>query len=185
METPVVRSFFGEPPEVISACQVEDVLPALAHVEAAATAGRWAKKSGTLPLLWFGIFDGPLTLDGTDMELGAPGTVGSGDHPSFDLGEWTPDVDPAEYRRAIGAIRQSIADGAVYQVNYTLRLRAAFSGAPLSLHRRLQAAQGPAYSAYLDLGRFYVLSASPELFFERRGSRVTCRPMKGTAPRGR
>lgn len=194
---------FGQPLEVISACRVEDVLPALARVEAATAAGRWAvgflayeaapafdpayevKESGPLPLLWFGIFDGPIALDRADMELGSPGEASSEDHPSFDLGEWVPDVDPTEYRRAIRAIRQSIVEGAVYQVNYTLRLRAAFSGAPLSLHRRLEAAQGPAYSAYLDLGRFCVLSTSPELFFERRGSRVTCRPMKGTAPRGR
>jgi para-aminobenzoate synthetase/4-amino-4-deoxychorismate lyase len=37
----------------------------------------------------------------------------------------------------------------------------------------------------LDLGRFRVLSASPELFFRIDGDRITTKPMKGTAPRGR
>ena len=194
---------FEEPLEVFSASRLEDVLPALARAEAAAAAGRWVagyvaydaapafdsayrvKENGSFPLLWFGVFDRPIVLNGAGTELNPRGTVSPEDIESFRLGEWVPDVDPAEYRHAIAAIRQATADGAVYQVNYTLRLRAPFSGAPLSLHHRLQAAQGPAYSAYLDLGRFCVLSASPELFFERRGRQVTCRPMKGTWPRGR
>ena len=40
-----------------------------------------------------------------------------------------------------------------------------------------------AHNAYLDLGRFAVVGASPELFFERRGGRLTMRPMKGTSRR--
>src|SRR4029450_12385863 len=44
--------------------------------------------------------------------------------------------------------------------------------------------QGGAYSCLLDIGDARILSASPELFFERRGDRVRSRPMTGTAPRG-
>jgi len=189
---------FHEPTEVISATRLEDVAPALARVEAAALKGRWAagfvsyeaapafdsafrvKESGPLPLLWFGVFERAVT-GAPDSPLPAL----PAEDPPFDLGEWTQDVDAGEYHRCIGAIRDAIRDGAVYQVNYTLRLRAPFTGDPLALHRRLCAAQGSSYSAYLDLGRFSVLSASPELFFERTGSEITCRPMKGTARRGR
>lgn len=45
--------------------------------------------------------------------------------------------------------------------------------------------QQGAYCAQLDTGRFVVLSASPELFFEWCHDRVRMRPMKGTARRGR
>jgi para-aminobenzoate synthetase/4-amino-4-deoxychorismate lyase len=45
--------------------------------------------------------------------------------------------------------------------------------------------QRGAYNAYLDLGRWVIASASPALFFERRGDDVLLRPMSGTAPRGR
>ena len=41
------------------------------------------------------------------------------------------------------------------------------------------------YGARLDIGDYVVLSASPELFVERRGDRLEARPMKGTSPRGR
>jgi para-aminobenzoate synthetase / 4-amino-4-deoxychorismate lyase len=40
-------------------------------------------------------------------------------------------------------------------------------------------------ATYIDLGRYQILSISPELFFERRGTSLIMRPMKGTMPRGR
>jgi para-aminobenzoate synthetase/4-amino-4-deoxychorismate lyase len=58
-------------------------------------------------------------------------------------------------------------------------------GDPRGLYRDLCYAQRGAYAAYLDLGRYRILSASPELFFEIDGDRIVTRPMKGTAPRGR
>ena len=197
---------FRQPIEVISARRLEEVAPALARVEAAALEGRWAagfvsyeaapafdsafrvSESGPLPLLWLGVFERPVPLEKANQRVSPlsspPLEVVPTDAP-FDLGEWTPDVEAPEYHRCIGLIRDAIRDGAVYQVNYTVRLRAPFTGDALALHRRLCAAQGSSYSAHLDLGRFNILSASPELFFERRGSTITCRPMKGTARRGR
>ena len=40
-------------------------------------------------------------------------------------------------------------------------------------------------SAYVDLGRHALCSASPELFFRLEGDQIVSRPMKGTAARGR
>ena len=48
----------------------------------------------------------------------------------------------------------------------------------------MRRAQRGDYSCFVDIGDAQILSASPELFFERRGGRVRARPMKGTAPRG-
>ena len=45
-------------------------------------------------------------------------------------------------------------------------------GDPLGLYRDLALRQRGAYNAYLDLGRFAVASASPELFFECAGDEV-------------
>jgi para-aminobenzoate synthetase/4-amino-4-deoxychorismate lyase len=53
------------------------------------------------------------------------------------------------------------------------------------LYRDLCFAQRGAFAAYLNAGRYRILSASPELFFRVDGGRLTTRPMKGTAPRGR
>jgi para-aminobenzoate synthetase/4-amino-4-deoxychorismate lyase len=87
-------------------------------------------------------------------------------------------------------IRDYIRAGDTYQANYTTRLRARFSGDPLAFYHDLAAAQSGGYGTYLDTGRFQIVSASPELFFDRyptgqHSDRLITRPMKGTAQRGR
>ena len=69
------------------------------------------------------------------------------------------------YDAAIAPIREHIAAGDTYQVNHTLRLRSQVEGDERGLYRDLCYAQRGAYAAYLNLGRYRVLSASPELFF--------------------
>ena len=98
---------------------------------------------------------------------------------------WQPLVTRAEYDCAVARIRDLIAAGDTYQVNYSFPLTSSFSGDPYAWYRSLCMAQRAPYSVYLDLGRYKVLSLSPELFFERRGDRVVTKPMKGTIHRGR
>jgi para-aminobenzoate synthetase/4-amino-4-deoxychorismate lyase len=107
-----------------------------------------------------------------------------GDPPTADS-PWRPSVDRAAYDDAIARIRELIVAGETYQVNHTLRLRARIAGEARGFYRDLALAQRGAFAAFLDTGRHRVLSASPELFFRLDGRRVTTRPMKGTAPRGR
>jgi aminodeoxychorismate synthase component I len=99
--------------------------------------------------------------------------------------DWSPRVERDEYNRAVARIRELIAAGDTYQVNYSFPLTSVFNGDAYELYRNLCVAQGAPYSAYLDLGRFKVLCLSPELFFERRGNHVVTKPMKGTVKRGR
>ncbi len=99
--------------------------------------------------------------------------------------EWHPGVGEREYARAVGRVREYLEQGESYQVNLTFPLSARFRGDPFALFARLARAQRAEGAAYLDLGRFAICSASPELFFERDGDRLRMRPMKGTAARGR
>ena len=89
------------------------------------------------------------------------------------------------YARAVARIQELIARGDTYQVNFTFPLETDLGEDPWRLFQRLVAVQPVPYAAYLDLGRFVLASASPELFFEREGPRLRTRPMKGTAPRGK
>ncbi|MDQ3606465.1 MAG: aminodeoxychorismate synthase component I, partial [Gemmatimonadota bacterium] len=100
-------------------------------------------------------------------------------------GGWRATVAEPEYRASIERIREWIAAGDSYQVNYTLRLRAPFRGDDLALYSRLCRAAGAAYCAYLRIPAFSILSASPELFFRWAAGELELRPMKGTRPRGR
>lgn len=130
-----------------------------------------------LPLAWFGLFERRETLPVPEPALRTPrpepGTP------------WEPSVGRERYDAAIARIRELIAAGETYQVNHTLRLRARIAGDDRGFYRDLVLAQRGGYAAYLDIGRYRVLSASPELFFRVDGRRITTRPMKGTAARGR
>jgi para-aminobenzoate synthetase/4-amino-4-deoxychorismate lyase len=104
---------------------------------------------------------------------------------SYSSTAWTPHVSRDEYDRSVSRIRELIAAGDTYQVNYSFPLTSSFNGDAFAWFRDLCVAQGAQYSVYLDLGRYQVLCLSPELFFERRGNHVITRPMKGTVRRGR
>jgi para-aminobenzoate synthetase/4-amino-4-deoxychorismate lyase len=91
-------------------------------------------------------------------------------------------VGEQEFRAAIAHIRDYIAAGDTYQVNYTYRLRFDAYGDPLALYRRLRARQPVPYGALVrDEHGGTVLSFSPELFVAHAGGMLKAKPMKGTA----
>jgi para-aminobenzoate synthetase/4-amino-4-deoxychorismate lyase len=182
---------FAEPSQIRYAKRLDEVLPLLEFAEARALAGNYVvvmigyeaaatfdsalvtHEATEFPLAWAAVFPGV-----AEVAERSDGEFGSSD--------WQPRVSKAEYVRAVGRIRELIAAGDTYQVNYSFPLTATFNGDAYAWYRELCVAQGSArYTAYLDLDRYQVLSLSPELFFERHGDRVTTRPMKGTVRRGR
>ena len=95
----------------------------------------------------------------------------------------TPNVDEAAFTEAIRRIRDYIAAGDTYQVNYTYRLRFDTYGSLVKLYARLRARQRVPYGALVALpDGDAVLSFSPELFVRHEAGRLLARPMKGTAP---
>lgn len=94
-----------------------------------------------------------------------------------------PSINFEKYRRNIEQIKSWIEAGNVYQVNYTFPLDVQFTGRPDILYRTLINRHPTRHAAYIHDGLRHVLSFSPELFLQRKGTRLTSRPMKGTAPR--
>ena len=96
------------------------------------------------------------------------------------------DSDTAEgYAAKVDRIREEIARGNVYQVNLTRQERWRCEGDPRGFARRLFEANPAPFSALLADPAFTVVSSSPERFLRIEGGRLTTRPIKGTAPRGR
>ena len=183
---------FAEPVETITAQTVAEVIPALHRIQEAVDQGQFAAGFVAyeaapafdpalrvrpplpgLPLLWFGLFAEPVDVPADEESHGV-----------VDLG-WQPDTNVGQYQRAIDSIHEGIAAGEFYQVNHTFRLAASASKNGERLYRQLAAVSGAKYSAFLDLGHFQIVSASPELFFHRQGTHLVTRPMKGTRSRGR
>ena len=93
------------------------------------------------------------------------------------------ELSPEAYANKLGKIRQAIADGEIYQVNFTFPLDVTLYGDPAKVFLNLAQAQPTAYAAYIDMPEYQVLSLSPELFFAVEGDRIRVRPMKGTSSR--
>lgn len=182
------------------ATEPADVIPVLMQVQEAVTAGCWAagfvsyeaaaglpsalpvraaspgEPCGELPLVWLGLYAEPRRI---------PALCGVPDPAVWSVGPWQEAWSLSDYRRKVEVVREHIAAGDTYQCNLTVRAHASAKGELLGFYRALALAQGGAYNAYVDAGRFVVVSASPELFFDWRGDRLSTRPMKGTAVRGR
>ncbi|HEY3473501.1 MAG TPA: aminodeoxychorismate synthase component I [Anaerolineales bacterium] len=182
---------FHSPYQLILVEKLEEVLPALREIERLIQTNKWyaagflsyeaapafdpairTRPGSGFPYLWFGLYPEPHPV----MPPG-PGA------PPATL-RWSPDVDRATYNIAIAKIRASIAEGQTYQVNYTMRLRAEFTGSPWDFFLHMAQNQNT-QAAYIDTDRYVICSASPELFFQLDGDVITCRPMKGTTQRGR
>ncbi len=198
---------YENPQKILVAQRLEQVLPALQELETQVES-RGLHAAGFLsyeaapafdsvlavrpdpsgfPLLWFGLFPPPRAVAAPPpAPLSAP--LDGARNPVRSLHgaglDWRPAVSRRAYTAAIQRIKQEIAAGNTYQVNYTYRLRAAFSGDPYALFCALAQAQPGGYLAYIESGPYTLCSASPELFFTLDGERLTCRPMKGTVRRG-
>ena len=183
---------FENPVEILVARKPGEVVQTLEQVEAAVSSGRSAagfisyeaapafdaalvtRKEGRTPLLWFGIYD-------QATELEPPSDAPAHTRPAAD---WTPSLTKAAYERSVEVIKQLIASGDTYQVNYSFRLRSPMHDDALAYFHSLCLAQRAKYSAYVDTGTAAICSSSPELFFRLDGHDILCKPMKGTAPRG-
>ncbi len=184
---------FVDPVKVLVADRIDQVIPCLEQVENGLKKGLYAAgyvsyeaspafdsacrtcHKSDMPLLWFGLYEAPTLID--KAEISASG--------SYQISDWEPDTGREEYEACIKQIKREIYAGNTYQVNYTIRFHADFQGDDFAFYQKLSRAQSSQYSAYLNLGRYRILSASPELFFRTEGDKFIAKPMKGTAKRGR
>ncbi len=184
---------FENPTTTLIAWDLPDVPRVLAAAEEHATNGSWvvgfvsydaapafdsanrALRNGRVPLAVFGVY----TEAGDDP-------LDSG---FFACGEWSDSVTSDEFEAGVERVKEHIAAGDTYQINLTYRRNATFGGSPLGLFRSLMDAQRASYGIFVDLGRFALCSASPELFLHRSPTddhrfELTSLPMKGTRARG-
>ena len=183
--------YFSNPHQIISAEKLEDVLPALGEIERLIEVNGWyaagflsyeaasgfdtvlqTKPGIGFPYLWFALYP-----KRHFVILPKP-------QQRKEVLEWRPTTDREIYEAAIAKIKDSISEGKTYQVNYTMHLQTNFSGNAWDFFLHLAQNQNE-YAAYIDTGRYAICSASPELFFQLDRDTITCRPMKGTAKRGR
>ncbi|WP_068776149.1 aminodeoxychorismate synthase component I [Paenibacillus sp. FJAT-26967] len=190
------RLIFESPLQVWQTCKIEEVRGIFEDVQAAIDRQLYivgyvayecapafqehqsvCEPDADFPLVWFASYLEP--VEGGILAEAAADRIAA----DCCITDWLADKDRENYEQDIRTIHEAIARGETYQVNYTTRLRAGFTGDDLAYYEQLRDAQHGAYSAYLNLGRYRILSVSPELFFEWDGDTIRTKPMKGTAPK--
>ena len=182
--------FFSHPKRVLQTKNLSEVLPLLREAEESGmfvagflsyeaspafdNAFQTHPPSEPFPLLCLGLFEAP--------EKKSFLTVSPS---SFSISPLRPSLSKELFFDKIDQIKSRIAEGATYQVNYTYRLNGTFEGDAWAFFCQLVDGQQAEHAAFVETEDFALCSASPELFFERKGERILARPMKGTAPRGR
>jgi para-aminobenzoate synthetase/4-amino-4-deoxychorismate lyase len=188
------RLLFIEPEKMVTAYSTDEVLKAMEEIDQYINDGYYAagyvsyeagasfdnklsvKSNNKMPLIYFGIYSKPINIYYQNTQKSEPFKKKL---------NWDLNVSEKEYKEKIEAIKQFISCGDTYQVNYTMRFTTDYSFDDISFYEQLLRAQNSKYSAYLNLGRFRILSVSPELFFNVTNGRIITRPMKGTIKRGR
>ncbi|MDV3458552.1 aminodeoxychorismate synthase component I [Sphingomonas sp. HF-S4] len=136
-----------------------------------------AARRGEGPCMWFGIFP---RVERVDVESLLPDPAGAW------AGTPAPRITAAAYRSQFERVAEYIAAGDIYQANLTFRADVPFAGHPAALYALIRRRAAAGHSALVFTGSQWVLSFSPELFFDYNEDKdgITVRPMKGTAPRG-
>ena len=182
------------PRAVHVATRLADVVGVLAEADRAAARGQWAavmiayeaaaafdpamasavRDYGelALPLAWVAVFDDAAVIRRPPHE--PPHAAARVPPAAVVPAPWTPSLSREGFTAAVARIAAGIAAGDTYQVNYTFALEREGAG-PIESGDldawvdALCVAHEAGYGARLDIGDFVVLSASPELFVERRG----------------
>jgi para-aminobenzoate synthetase/4-amino-4-deoxychorismate lyase len=148
-----------------------------------------AAGKSTFPLGWFGVFKKPHIFNHCTGRWNTAPAVAAGlresaDRPDAGALRLSTAMRRQEYTRAINRIRQYIAQGDIYQANFTFDMYLKTTLSPFDIYRRIRNNQPAPYCAYIAHEHGHITSFSPELFFSMRGASITVKPMKGTARRG-
>lgn len=95
-------------------------------------------------------------------------------------------VDHEEYIEIVKQLREHIAQGDCYEINFcTERFAESVSVDPLAVFHSLNIVSPAPYAAYYRLGNQYMMCASPERYLRKEQRRLIAQPIKGTMKRGK
>jgi anthranilate synthase component I len=97
----------------------------------------------------------------------------------------TSNFSKAQFKAAVGKIKEYITAGEAIQVVLSQRLARPTGSHPFEIYRALRTINPSPYMFYLDFLDFQLIGASPEILVRVDGDTVVTRPLAGTRPRGK
>ncbi len=92
-------------------------------------------------------------------------------------------VTKEEYIQNVGYIKDRIAAGDFYELNYSYALQAEWKAHPYKLFQKMRAVNPVPFGAYIQMEEGAVCSISPERFLRKEGGKIISEPIKGTSLR--
>ncbi len=90
----------------------------------------------------------------------------------------------SEYKNTVNEIKGHIQRGDIYEINFCQEFYAENAEIdPLGTFIRLNKISPTPFSSFLKIGLRYIISATPERFLSRRGTKLISQPIKGTSAR--
>ncbi|MGN1400776.1 MAG: anthranilate synthase component I family protein [Bacillus sp. (in: firmicutes)] len=89
-----------------------------------------------------------------------------------------------EFVYAVHKIKEYISQGDLFQVNLSVRQSEELFAPPQAVYSVLRRLNPSPYMAYLSMPGLQIVSSSPELLVEKKGKKVSTRPIAGTRSRG-
>ena len=98
--------------------------------------------------------------------------------------EEEPRITKEEYISKVNLLKKHIHRGDIYEVNFCQEFYAEnVELNPLHVFQKLMQRSATPFASFLKMEDKYLLSASPERFLKKEGSKVISQPIKGTAKR--
>ncbi len=94
-------------------------------------------------------------------------------------------LDKKAYIQRVKEIKKRIEEGIIYQLNLSTKIDFFLKGQPLDLFLKFFQTQRTPYAFFLDLGDFFIISGSMELFLQKKNNTIISKPIKGTAKSGK
>lgn len=101
------------------------------------------------------------------------------------VGDATASLSREAFCERVGAAREHIAAGDIYQIVLSVCFSGKTDVAPFEVYRALRLLNPSPYMFFCDFGDLQVAGSSPEALVRLSGSEASLRPIAGTLPRGR
>jgi para-aminobenzoate synthetase component 1 len=94
-----------------------------------------------------------------------------------------PAISEKAYIANVHQIKEKIAEGDFYELNYSYPMTGNFRGDPFELYSRMKDVNPVPFAAYLETDTYTVCCSSPERFLKKSGQNILSEPIKGTSQR--
>lgn len=136
-------------------------------------------KGDSVEIQYLHVCDDEITSDLTEIE-----SIITEEFVKEDALSMVPRIDKESYLLKVKQMLDHIHKGEIYEANLCMEYFCEDANInPVTTFSQLKEISEPPFAAFVRLNKHYLLSASPERYLQKQGSKIISQPIKGTAKR--